>query len=239
MAPAPAASLGGPRPSVDLVIQGPRRSIELKVGAFLLGSAGIGLGVGMMVNANLGVTPADVTNTGVAAHLGLGVGTIAWALATTVTFIAWVLGRAPSIGTFVSSLLIGLGVNAAIGIVPAPDALGLRFVMLVGGLTVLYSGIVAIVASGRGTGPLELLMLAMSDRGMKVHRARWAIEATLLMAGLTLGGQIGLGTALFAGLTGPVLAVSLPPALRWMGTEDAVPMAVTSHPPDASVGCTP
>jgi len=224
---------------VELVIQRPQRSIELQAAAFLLGSAGIGLGVGMMVNANLGVTPADVTNTGVAAHVGLGVGTIAWALATTVTFVAWALGRAPSIGTFVSSLLIGLGVNAAIGIVPAPDALGFRFMMLIVGLTVLYSGVVAIVASGRGTGPLELLMLAMSDRGMKLHRARWAIEATLLIGGLTLGGQIGLGTALFAGLTGPVLAASLPPALRWMGTEDAVPMAATSHPPDASVGCTP
>jgi uncharacterized membrane protein YczE len=216
-----------------------RRSIELQAAAFLLGSAAIGLGVGMMVNANLGVTPADVTNTGVAAHLGLGVGTIAWALATTVTFIAWALGRAPSIGTFVSSLLIGLGVNAAIGIVPAPDVVVVRFVMLIVGLTVLYSGIVAIVASGRGTGPLELLMLAMSDRGMKLHRARWAIEATLLFAGVALGGQIGLGTALFAALTGPVLAVSLPPALRWMRTEDAVPMAATTLPPEANVGCTP
>ena len=216
-----------------------RRSIELQATAFLVGSAAIGLGVGMMVNANLGVTPADVTNTGVAAHLGLGVGTIAWALATTVTFIAWALGRAPSIGTFVSSLLIGLGVNAAIGIVPAPDVVVVRFVMLIVGLTVLYSGIVAIVASGRGTGPLELLMLAMSDRGMKLHRARWAIEATLLFAGVALGGQIGLGTALFAALTGPVLAASLPPALRWMGTEDAVPMAATTLPSEANVGCMP
>ena len=223
------------------MIQRPRQSIELQAAAFLLGSAGIGLGVGMMVNANLGVTPADVTNTGVAAHLGLGVGTIAWALATTVTFIAWALGRAPSIGTFVSSLLIGLGVNAAIGIVPAPDTLGFRFVMLIVGLTVLYSGIVAIVASGRGTGPLELLMLAMSDRGMKLRfRARWAIEATLLIGGLMLGGQIGLGTALFAGLTGPVLTAALPPR-RCAGWAPSMPCRWRrpATPPDANVGCTP
>ncbi|MGD9705066.1 MAG: YitT family protein [Acidimicrobiia bacterium] len=214
------------------------RSFEVQAAAFLIGSACVGLGVGMMVNADLGVTPADVTNTGIAAHVGLGVGTIAWALATTVAFIAWALGRAPSVGTFVSSLLIGVGVNGAIAVLPEPGVLGFRVLMLAGGLAALYTGIVSIVASGRGTGPLELLMLAVHDRGVKVHRARWAIEATLLVAGVLLGGQIGLGTALFAGLTGPVLASVLPLALRWMGTEDAVPMANAGRA-SANAGCAP
>lgn len=202
-----------------------RRSIEWQATAFLVGSAGIGLGVGMMVNADLGVTPADVTNTGLADHLGLGIGTIAWLFATTVAFGAWALGRTPSVGTFVSSLLIGMGVNASVSFMPTPDAVGPRMLMLAIGLAVLYTGIISIVASGRGTGPLELLMLAISDRGPKMHVARWMIEGSLLVIGIVLGGQVGLGTALFALLTGPTLAWLLPPAVRWMGTEHVVPLA--------------
>jgi uncharacterized membrane protein YczE len=202
----------------------PGRPFHWQVAAFLIGSAGIGLGVGTMINADLGVTPADVTNTGIASHVGLGVGTIAWAFATSVTLVAWVLGRVPSVGTFVSSLLIGVGVNVSVATVPTPDGVPVRFAMLAAGLAVLYVGIVSITASGRGTGPLELLMLALSDRGLRLHRARWIIEGALVLVGFLLGGQIGLGTALFAALTGPVLAATLPPALRWMGTEHAVPL---------------
>ena len=206
------------------VVASSRRSIEWQATAVLGGSAGIGLGVGMMINADLGVTPADVTNTGLADHLGIGVGTIAWLFATTVSLGAWALGRTPSVGTFVSALLIGMGVNASVSMVPTPDAVAAQVAMLVAGLTFLYVGIVSIVASGRGTGPLELLMLAISDRGMKLHVARWSIEGTLVVIGVALGGQIGVGTALFAVMSGPTLAWLLPPAVRWMGTEQAVPL---------------
>ena len=202
----------------------PGRPFHWQAAAFLVGSAGIGLGVGTMINADLGVTPADVTNTGIASHVGLGVGTIAWAFATSITFVAWILGRVPTVGTFFSSLLIGIGVNASIAVVPIPEAVPIRLLMLIAGLVVLYVGIVSIVASGRGTGPLELLMLALNDRGLRLHRARWIIEGALVVVGFLLGGQIGLGTALFAAMTGPVLAATLPPALRWMGTEHAVPI---------------
>ena len=128
----------------------PGRPFHWQAAAFLVGSAGIGLGVGTMINADLGVTPADVTNTGIASHVGLGVGTIAWAFATSITFVAWILGRVPTVGTFLSSLLIGIGVNASIAVVPTPEAVPIRLLMLIAGLVVLYVGIVSIVASGRG-----------------------------------------------------------------------------------------
>ena len=47
---------------------------------------------------------------------------------------------------------------------------------------------------------------------------RWILEAFVFTAGVLLGGQIGVGTILFVLLTGPVLARTIPPTARFMGT---------------------
>ena len=185
---------------------------------FLAGTALVGAGIGTMVTADLGVAPTDVLSTGVAEQLGINVGLAAWLMGTLITLIAWGAGRAPTVGTFLGSILVGGGAAVALALLPDVDGLPLRITLLVGGLVVIYVGIIAIVASAAGTGPLELMMLAIADRGVPLHVARWLLEGTLLVAGALLGGQLGIGTVLFAVLTGPILAWSLPPATRWMGT---------------------
>jgi uncharacterized membrane protein YczE len=65
---------------------------------------------------------------------------------------------------------------------------------------------------------MELLMLGLHDKGMSMQVARWGIEGVVVAGGIALGGQIGLGTVLFVVLTGPVLARTLPPVARFMGT---------------------
>lgn len=198
-----------------------------RLAVFLAGTSLVGAGIGIMVTADLGVAPTDVLSTGVANLLGINVGLAAWAMGTLLTFVAWATGRAPTLGTFLGSVLVGSGAAAMLAALPEVEALPLRFALLAAGLVVIYLGIAAIVASAGGTGPLELLMLALSDRGVPLHRARWLLEGTLLVAGTLLGGQLGLGTVLFAVLTGPVLAWLLPPATRWMGTSHTLEAAVT------------
>lgn len=194
------------------------RPWQVRVLAFFTGTLLVGAGIGIMVTANLGVAPTDVLSTGIAELLGINVGLAAWAMGTLLTFVAWGAGRPPTLGTFLGSVLVGSGAAAMLGALPEVEALPMRVGFLAVGLAVIYAGIGAIVASAGGTGPLELLMLALSDRGIPLHRARWLLEGTLLVAGTALGGQLGLGTVLFAVLTGPVLAWLLPPATRWMGT---------------------
>jgi uncharacterized membrane protein YczE len=55
--------------------------------------------------------------------------------------------------------------------------------------------------------------------------ARWGIEATTVTIGFLLGGQIGIGTVIFVVSTGPVLARTLPPVVRFMGTRIDRPAA--------------
>jgi uncharacterized membrane protein YczE len=191
----------------------------VRAAALLAGIVLVGIGISNMVAAELGVAPADVLSTGGAEQLGIGVGTMGWLAGMTYTAIAWLLRRPPSWGTVIGGVLVGIAINVGLAILPEPEALVWRIPMLVGGLALVYLGISLGVASNLGTGPLELLMLAFGDRGIRVDVARWGIEATLLAVGLLLGGQIGAGTVLFLVLTGPVLARTLPPVVRFMGTE--------------------
>jgi uncharacterized membrane protein YczE len=98
--------------------------------------------------------------------------------------------------------------------------------MLALGLMVVWAAITGVVAADVGAGPLELVMLALLDRGVSIRVARWGIELTLLAIGLALGGKAGVGTAIFALATGPVLAVTLPPAVARLGTHLRHPLDI-------------
>lgn len=196
--------------------------IRVRVALFVVGTLLVGVGVGMMVRADLGVTPNDVLTTGFGDVFGIDLGIASAMVAAILAGLAWVLGRPPSIGTVAGAGLVGGSVSLSLAL--SDDASGwLRPVLLGLGLMVLWIGIIAIVTSNAGTGPLELLMLALGDRGMRLDVARWVIEVTIFAAGLLLGGDVGIGTALFALCTGPVLARALPRTMRWMGTDAVLP----------------
>ncbi len=192
---------------------------------------GVGIGVALMVEADLGVAPNDVLNTGLRDVVGIGVGTAAWLTAVVAMLLAWALGRRPRVATVVGSVIVGLSINGALAVLPTPDALAARVAFLLGGLMVIWSGITGVVAADIGAGPLELVMLAVVDRGVSIRVARWVIELTLVALGLALGGEAGLGTALFAFGTGPVLAVTLPRGAARLGTELRQPTEVAAAGP--------
>lgn len=188
----------------------------------------VGLGVGLMVEADLGAAPNDVLNTGLADTFGIGVGTAAWLTGVVAMVIAWAAGRRPRIATVAGSVIVGLSINATLALLPTPGLLAVRAAFLALGLIVVWSAITGVVAADVGAGPLELVMLALMDRGVGIRIARWGIEGTLVALGLLLGGAAGLGTALFAFGTGPVLAITIPRATRWLGTDLSRPTDVAA-----------
>ncbi len=194
------------------------RSVGFRMIALVVAIVSVGLGISLMISAHLGVSPADAMTTGGAERLGIGVGTFGWISGAVITTIAWLMGRPPQWGTLWGTFLVGVSVNVFLALLSEPDAMVWRIAMYVVGLTVLYVAIAIGVATTLGTGPIELLMLALSDRGVSVQVARWTIEALVVVIGLILGGQIGVGTLIFVVFTGPVLARLMPPAERFMGT---------------------
>lgn len=208
-----------------------RSTLWVRIGVYLVGICGIGLGVSLMVEADLGVAPNDVMNTGLADTLGTQVGTAAWITAGIAMVLSWILGRRPRTATVLGGVIVGFAINAAIAAIATPEAIGVRIVYLAVGLVVVWVSITGIVSADVGAGPLELLMLAFMDKGVSIAVARWGLEIGLLVIGLLLGGRAGLGTVLFAVLTGPVLAFTLPRATAVLGTELSQPTEVAAAGP--------
>jgi uncharacterized membrane protein YczE len=155
----------------------------------------------------------------------------AWIVAGVVTIAAWLLGRRATISTLLTSVGVGAGIDAAIAVLPTPEPVLTRAAFTALGLVVLWIAITGIVASNIGIGPIELMMLALTDRGMKLHVARWTIEVGLLVVGFALGGSVGIGTAAFAVGTGPVLAVTIPWATRVLRTTVERPVEIAACGP--------
>ncbi|MDA2957888.1 MAG: hypothetical protein O3B66_06620 [Actinomycetota bacterium] len=194
------------------------KSVAFRAVALFVAVASVGVGIALMVTADLGVAPADVLSTGGAERLGIGVGTMGWISGAVITSVAWIMGRRPQWGTLWGTFVVGLSVNLNLAWLSETESMVWRIVMFVIGLSIIYLGITVGVSTMLGTGPIELLMLALTDRGASVQVSRWGIEAVILTAGAILGGQVGVGTVVFVVLAGPVLARTLPPVVRFMGT---------------------
>lgn len=60
-----------------------------------------------------------------------------------------------------------------------------------------------------GAGPRDSLMVAVATRfDLRVGVARTIVEGTALIAGIALGGQVGIGTVIFALSIGPSVDVA-------------------------------
>lgn len=220
--------MAGVSASTDLAAPRARAALSVRAAVYLIAISIIGLGVACMVEAELGVAPNDVLNTGLSDRIGFGVGTAAWLTGVVAMALAWALGRRPRLATVAGSVIVGLSINASLAALPSPDQLGWRVTFVALGLAIVWAGITGVVAADVGAGPLELVMLAFMDRGVSIRISRWAIELTLLVLGLALGGSAGFGTAVFALGTGPVLAQTLPLATRRLGTQLTQPTDVAS-----------
>jgi uncharacterized membrane protein YczE len=213
--------------------QSVRRTTPLsaRLALYLAGICGVGIGVGLMVEAELGLAPNDVLSTGLGDTLSIGVGTAAWIIAAVAIALAWILGRRPRTATVLGGVVVGFAINAALDLLPTPDSWGVRAAMLVVGLVIIWLSITTIVAVDVGAGPLEMLMLAIMDKNVSIHVARWGIEIGLFVLGILLGGDAGLGTIIFAVLTGPILAFTLPRATALLGTSLSHPAEIAAAGP--------
>jgi len=192
------------------------RVFVTKLAIYLIGIVCTGLGIAGLLQAHLGTDPLDAINAGVAAKTGLSVGVSSWINAGLVLVLAWILGRRPKVGTVLVAFFIGLVINVGLVVLPAPQPLVVRGILAAVALAVLYLGVTGYVLSDLGAGCLEELMLAMVAKGAKIHRARWGIEAVLLIIALVLRGPINVVTVVFVAMTGPVLAWTIPHIAGWL-----------------------
>ncbi len=166
----------------------------------------------MGVLGDFGLPSWDVFHQGLSDKTPISMG-VAVILVGAVVLIALLVLREPiGIGTILNVVVIGVVIDLVLWMIDPPTHTAARVAYTIGG------PLVVAIASGfylgvrLGPGPRDGLMTAMARRGVTVWKARFAVEAVVLVAGYLMGGTIGWGTIWFLVIIGPAVQVSL----RWL-----------------------
>ncbi|MDQ6852920.1 MAG: hypothetical protein M3046_04370 [Actinomycetota bacterium] len=180
------------------------RELRRRLPRLLVGIVLLGVGVAMMVQARLGLSPYDVLHQGLAKRTGLSLGAVVVLLGI-VILVLWIpLRQRPGIGTVINTLTVGWVIDFALQVVPEPDLAFARIAMLLGGIVITALGIGLYIGAGLGPGPRDGLMTGIAAKGYPLWAVRTVLELTALVAGWALGGSVGVGTILFAFSIGPL-----------------------------------
>lgn len=170
----------------------------------------LGVGLGLTIAADLGVSPWDVLHQGLSKRLDISIGTASIGVGV-IVLLGWIpLRERPGIGTVLNVFVIGLTMDLTLLVVDTPDALWLRIFLLAFGVWLWGPGSGLYIGVGLGTGPRDGLMTGLARRGLRVGPVRSGIELTALAVGWLLGGTVGIGTIAFAVGVGPNVAWWLP-----------------------------
>ena len=183
-----------------------RRIAQLLVGLFLYG-----IGIALIVRAAIGVAPWDVLTQGIDKHTHLGFGLIT-VLTSGVVLLFWIpLRQKPGIGTVLNAFLVGPSADLGLWLIPEGLDLWARIPLFAVGLLVLAAATGLYIGAHYGPGPRDGLMTGLhTNTGWKIWTVRTGIEVIVLGIGWALGGNVGIGTVLFAVLIGPLCHWTIP-----------------------------
>lgn len=184
----------------------PRRFAQLFLGLFLYG-----IGIALIVRGEIGAAPWDVLTQGIGIHTGLSFGLIT-VLTSAVVLLLWIpLRQKPGIGTVLNALLVGPSADIGLALIPSGLDLWARILLFIAGLLVLSIATGLYIGAHFGPGPRDGLMTGLNARtGWAIWKVRTGIELTVVTLGWILGGNVGLGTAAFALLVGPLCQWAIP-----------------------------
>jgi uncharacterized membrane protein YczE len=184
--------------------------LALRILWLYVGLAGFGVSLALMVQARLGLDPWDVLHQGIARLLGVRIGWVV-IVVSFVVLAAWIpLRQRPGFGTISNAVVVGLVVNVAVSLIPAPSALAARAGMLAAAIVVNGIATGLYIGAGLGPGPRDGLMTGLAARGHSIRVVRTIIEVSVLATGFALGGSVGIGTVAYAVSIGPLVHIFLP-----------------------------
>ena len=184
----------------------PRRLVQLYAGLVLYG-----LSMALMVRSALGNMPWDVLHQGLAEQTGWSFGLVTVVVGAAV-LLAWIpLRERPGLGTVSNIIVIGIAVDTALAVVPAPSTIPARVALAAAGIVLNGVATAAYIGVRLGPGPRDGLMTGLVRRtGGSVRLVRTGIEVAVVTTGWLLGGTLGIVTVLYALSIGPLAHALLP-----------------------------
>jgi len=174
-----------------------------------LGLMALGLGIALMLDADIGLGPWTVFHQGLSLVTGLSFGRVMQGVGLLVLLLSVALTRVrPGLGTALNMLLVGPWVDffRALPLMPHPSAYLVGVGQFLLGLCLQGLGTGLYITARLGAGPRDGLVLGVARlTRLSVRVTRTGLELLVLVTGWLLGGRVGLGTLLFAAGIGPLM----------------------------------
>lgn len=167
----------------------------------------LGLGVGLLLTADLGSDGYSTLVNGISRSTGISFMVANLAVSAGFLLLAAVRGLVPDVGTLVQVLVVGVTVSVAIDLLETPESLAGRSAYLVVAFPVLAAGIAAYLGSNLGAGPAEAAALAW-DPPLPFKWSYSFVQGGGAVVGWLLGAAIGPGTLAVVFLLGPAVDVA-------------------------------
>jgi len=198
------------RPAASALREATWRPSPPQLIRLLAGLALFGFGEALLVLSKLGNSPWTVLASGVSKQTGLAIGT-ATILISVIVLLIWIpLRERPGFGTVANAILVGLAIDATLGVLAPPSALAARVLLVGAGIGIVGLGSGLYINAALGRGPRDGLMTAIHHRTSRpIALVRTVIEVGVLVAGIALGGLFGPATIAFALLIGPSVHLAL------------------------------
>ncbi|MEC8548789.1 MAG: hypothetical protein VXY31_05685 [Candidatus Thermoplasmatota archaeon] len=183
----------------------PPTVLILLIGLFLFG-----LGDAVIISAKWGVAPWTVLADGIAQRLDLTIGVATFLVSIAVLFLWIPLRERPGIGTLLNIIIIAGTIDLALPYLGESQNPSNSIFRVLFGTALIGIGSALYLTCNLGPGPRDGWMTGIHRAtGYPIGIVRGTIEASVLLAGWLLGGDLWYGTLIFAVFIGPAVAVFL------------------------------
>jgi uncharacterized membrane protein YczE len=179
------------------------RYIKLMIGLFICS-----IGQNLFLYCDLGMNPWNVFHQGLSIYLPITLGQASQIVGLIIILICIFFKIFPGVATILNMYFIGFFTDITINsnIISTPETLVGKLLMCISGVVVLSFGMFLYMSQELGAGPRDGLMLALTQRTrFKIAFIRNAMEVTVLIIGIIMGGKFGVATIIASLLAGPVL----------------------------------
>ncbi|WP_102159193.1 membrane protein YczE [Zhihengliuella halotolerans] len=177
-----------------------RRLTQLALGIVILGA-----GVGLFVQAGLGLSPWDVLHQGISTRLPVSFGTVIVLLGLVILLLWIPMKQWPGLGTVANTFAVGPMADLTIAVMPEVHGIGWQLAVMAAATVLAALGTGLYIGAQFSGGPRDGLMTGLHFKtGLSVRLIRTSMELAALGAGWLLGGVVGIGTAVFAISIGPL-----------------------------------
>jgi uncharacterized membrane protein YczE len=170
----------------------------------VVGCLVLGVGVGLLLTADLGSDGYSTLVNGVSRSTGVSFALCNLAVSAVFLAVAAVRRLRPDVGTIVQIVVVGFTVSTLIDVLDTPDAMTGRSAYLVVAFPVLAAGIAAYLGSNLGAGPAEAAAIAW-DPPVPFRWSSSLVQGGGAVVGWLLGAAIGPGTLAVVFLLGPAV----------------------------------